>query len=62
MKECKEGIYVIENPLVKRIEKNRIWSYIELSANKTLNMIDLKNADLLIEESEKGRWKKTGTN
>ena len=42
MKECKEGIYVIENTWVNRTEKNARWSYIELSNHKTLNMVQLQ--------------------
>ena len=49
MKKCKEGTYVIGNTWVKGIEKNRVWSYIELSIYKTMDSVHLQNADLLTE-------------
>ena len=49
MKECKEGTYVIEKTWVKEIEKDGIWSYIELSTHNTMNIVHLQNVHLLTE-------------
>jgi len=50
MRQCKEGAYVGNweylNEGNKKIE---MWSYIELSVHKTLNILCLWNVDLLME-------------
>ena len=41
---------------MKGAEKNGIWSYIELSLHKTLNIVHLQNVGLLKEKNKGSRW------
>ena len=62
MKQDKEGTYGIENIWAKGMEKDGVWSYIELNTHKTMNVVLLQNVGILKVEGKRRKCKKRGTN